>query len=155
MQSIQLTSDAFRHGDPIPSRYTCDGENISPQLSWGTVPDGTKSIAIIVEDPDAPRGTFLHWILYNLPPATTKLPEHVPEDRRLPRGGEQGMNDMRTVGYFGPCPPPGRPHRFFFRLYALDTMLGTLSGGGSQAFHKAVEGHVLGEGELMGTYARR
>jgi Raf kinase inhibitor-like YbhB/YbcL family protein len=148
--AIDVTSTAFEEGGAIPARYTCDGLNISPPLQWSSVPDGTRSLALISDDPDAPSGTFVHWVIYNLPPDTRRLPEDVPNRETLPSGAVQGVNGAGTLGYRGPCPPSGT-HRYFFKVYALDTELDP--GGGDLV--GAMEGHVLAEGRLMGTYRRR
>jgi Raf kinase inhibitor-like YbhB/YbcL family protein len=152
--AIDLTSAAFEEGDAIPARYTCDGLDVSPPLSWGSVPDGARSLALIADDPDAPRGTFVHWVIYNLPPDTRGLPEDVPNQQTLPSGAVQGVNGAGSVGYMGPC-PPGGTHRYFFKLYALDTELGPGGGATKEEVLDAMEGHVLAEGQLMGTYRRR
>src|SRR3989304_2756237 len=119
--SIQLTSSAFTDGSPIPARHTCDGPDVSPMLKWSGAPAGTKSFALICDDPDAPAGTWVHWVIYGIPPDTTDLPEGVPPDETLPDGSRQGKNDFGRIGYGGPCPPPGKPHRYYFKIYALDT----------------------------------
>ncbi|MCX7722324.1 MAG: YbhB/YbcL family Raf kinase inhibitor-like protein, partial [Verrucomicrobiae bacterium] len=121
---IQVTSPAFQDGKPIPSKYTCDGEDVSPPLNWTNVPPEAKSLVLISDDPDAPVGTWVHWVLYDLPPTTAGLSEGVPKSSELPNGAKQGINDFRRIGYGGPCPPPGKPHRYYFKLYALDTVLG-------------------------------
>jgi Raf kinase inhibitor-like YbhB/YbcL family protein len=149
-----LTSSAFQDGERIPDRYTCKGEDLSPPLSWRGAPEGTKSFALIVEDPDAPGGTFIHWVIYNLPAALTELSEGVPVSKRLEDGSLQGINDFRTIGYRGPCPPPGRPHRYFFILRALDRELALPAGATKAQLEKEMRGHVLGEAKLMGTYSR-
>jgi Raf kinase inhibitor-like YbhB/YbcL family protein len=118
------------------------------------VPDGSKSLVLIAYDPDAPAGTWVHWVLYDLPPATKELPEDLPKSQYIPGGGTQGLNDFKHLGYGGPCPPPGKPHRYFFKLYALDTMLELKPGASKKAVEKAMEKHVLAQGELMGTYKR-
>jgi Raf kinase inhibitor-like YbhB/YbcL family protein len=137
----------------IPSKYTCDGEDISPPLQWDGAPDGTKSIALICDDPDAPMGTFVHWVLYNLPEETKELTENMPADKELPNGTRQGMTDFRKVGYGGPCPPSGT-HRYYFKIYALDTRLDLAAGATKSQLLKAMEKHVLAQGELVGKYKR-
>jgi Raf kinase inhibitor-like YbhB/YbcL family protein len=151
---VDVTSTAFREGQPIPAQYTADGKDVSPPLSWGGVPAGTRSLALVCEDPDAPRGTWSHWVLFNLPADASGLPEGVPPEAKLPSGAAQGTNDFRKVGYGGPSPPPGKPHRYFFKLYALDTTLSLPPGTTRQQLQAAVQGHVLAEGQLMGTYGR-
>jgi len=153
--SIQLTSTAFAEGSPIPAKYTCDGADVSPPLRWSNVPEGTKSIALISDDPDAPVGTWVHWVVYNIPPDATELAENIPKSEVLTNGARQGMSDFKRIGYGGPCPPPGSPHRYFFKLYALDTALDLKPGATKQQLLQAVEGHILAEGQLMGTYQRR
>jgi Raf kinase inhibitor-like YbhB/YbcL family protein len=153
--AFELTSAAFGPGEAIPRKYTCDGEDISPPLEWGDPPPGTQSFVFIFDDPDAPVGTWVHWVLYNLPAETRALPEAVPADADLADGGWHGENSWRRLGYGGPCPPSGT-HRYFFKLYALDTVLDDLDAGASKKeLLKAMEGHVLAEAELMGTYSRK
>jgi Raf kinase inhibitor-like YbhB/YbcL family protein len=152
--SIALTSTAFQEGQPIPARHTGDGADVSPPLAWGDVPGGTRSLALVCEDPDAPRGTWTHWVLFNLPPATRDLEEGVPKQATLPSGAVQGSNDFGRTGYGGPAPPPGKPHRYFFKLHALDMTLSLQPGASRAQLLAALGGHVLGEGQLMGTYAR-
>jgi len=151
---VRLTSTAFDAGADIPGKFTCDGANRSPALSWTDPPEGTRSFALVVEDPDAPRGTWVHWVLYDLPPGERGLPEGVPPARRLPSSARQGTNDFKEIGYGGPCPPPGPAHRYFFRLYALDTLLGLKEGATRAAVDRAMRGRVLAEAELTGRYAR-
>ena len=154
---LQLTSSAFSHGGAIPAEYTCDGEDVSPPLAWSGLPPGTMSVALIVDDPDAPdpaapKMTWVHWILYNLPPSLSSLPRGVgPEE--LPPGTREGRNDWKRTGYGGPCPPIGR-HRYFHKLYALDGQLPDLRTPAKAALEKAMAGHVLASAELMGTYQR-
>jgi Raf kinase inhibitor-like YbhB/YbcL family protein len=152
--SIQISTSAFSPGGSIPKSYTCDGDNRSPDLSWSGLPAGTQSLALIVEDPDAPSGNFIHWVLYNLPPKATGLIAGQPRTPSLVGGGTQGTNDFRRSGYDGPCPPPGKPHRYFFRLYALDQDLKLSPGQTASQLRKAMAGHSLGQGELMGKYGR-
>jgi Raf kinase inhibitor-like YbhB/YbcL family protein len=151
--SIQLTSPAFEEGGMIPQRFSCDGKDVSPQLDWSGVPDGTSSLALICDDPDAPVGTWDHWILFNIPAGTTSLPEGVPADETLENGARHGVNSWRRVGYGGPC-PPGGTHRYFFKLYALDTKIDLTAGATKDDLLGAIEGHVLAEGQLMGRYKR-
>jgi Raf kinase inhibitor-like YbhB/YbcL family protein len=152
--SIELTSTAFQEGQTIPKQYTGDGRDLSPPLKWGDPPAGTRSLALIVEDPDAPRGTFTHWVLFNLPAEARELGEGVPPKPTLPDGAMQGINDFGKVGYGGPSPPPGKPHRYVFKLYALDTPLDLGPGATRQQLLQAMDGHVLDEGQLMGRYGR-
>jgi Raf kinase inhibitor-like YbhB/YbcL family protein len=152
--SIELTSTAFQEGQTIPKQYTRDGRNLSPPLQWRDPPAGTKSLALIGEDPDAPRGTFTHWVLFNLPAEARELGEGVPSDVTLPGGAKQGVNDFGEAGYDGPSPPRGKPHRYFFRLYALDTRLDLGPGASRHQLLKAMDGHVLAQGQLMGRYGR-
>ena len=153
MATMTLTSSSFAHGQPIPLRHTADGVNVSPPLEWAGVPAGTKSFALICDDPDAPRKVWVHWVLYALPPTLAALPEGVPTDPVLPDGSRQGTNDFGTTGYGGPAPPKGNPHRYFFKLYALDAEP-TLPPRASKADLLAAMGTVLAEAELMGTYQR-
>ena len=153
--TMQLTSAAFAEGEPIPAKYTCDGKNISPPLKWSGAPPGTKSLALIVDDPDAPVGTWVHWVLYELPASTVELPEDLPKGQHLPNGSKQGLNDFEHLGYGGPCPPQGKPHRYFFKLYALAAPLGLKPGASKKEVERAMEKHVLAQGQLMGTYKRR
>ena len=148
-----ITSTAFKEGEMIPSKYTCDGDNISPQLSWTGAPGNTKSFALISDDPDAPVGVWVHWVVFNIPPSVSELEENYPKDRELRGGIIQGITDFRTTGYGGPC-PPGGTHRYFFKLYALDTMLDENAGQTKAALQKAMEGHIIGEAQLMGKYKR-
>jgi Raf kinase inhibitor-like YbhB/YbcL family protein len=154
--AFELTSPAFENNEAIPSVYTCDGEDLSPPLAWFGIPSGTRSLALVVNDPDAPdpaapKMVWDHWVLYNLPPGTTGLAENVSEDA-LPAGTRQGLNSWNRTGYGGPCPPIGR-HRYFFRLYALDRLLTDLDRPTGPALERAIENHVLGTATLMGTYA--
>lgn len=152
--SIEVTSPAFRDGGSIPSKYTCDGQDISPPLKWNTIPDGTKSIALIVDDPDAPRGDWVHWVVYDLPPSLRELPERVPaQEKILGNGGRQGTNDYGKIGYGGPCPPSG-VHRYFFKVYALDQELKPGPGATKAELLAAMDTHILAEGQLMGKYSR-
>jgi len=153
---IQLTSDVFQEGKAIPTKYTCDGNDVSPALRWGAIPTGARSLALICEDPDAPSGVFTHWVLYNLPPTATELPEGVSATERLANGAIQGRNDFKRIGYGGPCPPPNdNAHRYFFRLYALDTELKLQDGARRGDLLRAMEDHILATGRLMGTYQRK
>lgn len=151
---LQLSSPAFDEGGTIPRKYTCDGEDLSPPLNWTDVPEGTQSLALIADDPDAPAGTFVHWVLYNIPSHLTSLPEGVATSPTVDDIGTQGVNDFRKTGYGGPCPPKGPAHRYFFKLYALDTSLDLEPGATAADLQKAMEGHILARGELMGRYRR-
>jgi hypothetical protein len=153
--NIQITSAAFAEAQPIPNQYTCAGPDVSPPLAWSGAPAGTKSFALIADDPDAPVGTWVHWVIYSLPPTATSLAESTPPSRELPDGSKQGINDFGNIGYGGPCPPPGKPHRYFFKIYALDAALNLKSGATKKELLRTMEGHVLGEGQLMGTYQRK
>lgn len=152
--ALTLTSPAFPSGSEVPKQHTCDGADRSPALTWSDVPEGTKSFALIVDDPDAPAGTWVHWVVYDLPAKTTRLPQGVDPDDRLAGGGTLGMNDFHKTGYGGPCPPAGKPHRYFFRLYALDAATNLQPRATKADLIKAIEGHVLEQAELMGTYKR-
>ena len=152
---MQLTSAAFHENQSIPPKYTCDDKNVSPPLKWTGSPAATKSLVLIADDPDAPGGTWVHWVLYDIPSATTELPEDLPKRQYLPGGAKQGLNDFKHLGYGGPCPPPGKPHRYFFKLYALDTMLGLKPGANKLEVEGAMAKHILTEGHLMGTYKRK
>ena len=154
IQQISISSDAFNDSTSIPVEHTCDGEDRSPPLSWNTVPAGTQSIALIVDDPDAPGKTWVHWVIYNLPANTTGLPGAVPKNKTLDDGSLQGKNDFGRIGYNGPCPPPGKPHRYFFRVYALDTALSLKSGATKSQLESAMSGHILAQGEMVGKYGR-
>jgi hypothetical protein len=155
--SLILTSTAFRHQGEIPSRYTCDGDDISPPLAWSGVPPGVKSLVLIVDDPDAPdpkapKMTWVHWLLYNIPLTATGLPEHV-ASKNLPEGTLEGVNDWKRTGYGGPCPPIGR-HRYFHKLYALDTLLPDMNRPTKAKLEGAMRGHILSQIEIVGTYER-
>ena len=151
---IEVTSTAFAEGSDIPARFTCDDADVSPPLQWTGVPQETKSLALIVDDPDA-RGTWVHWVMYAIPNTTGELPEAVPDDDVTAQGARQGKNDFGRVGYGGPCPPRGAPHRYFFKVYALDAMLDLEAGAKKEDLLRAMEGKVLAEGRLMGRYERR
>lgn len=152
--TFRLSSTAFEHEGGIPVRYTCDGEDLSPPLLWEGVPEGTLSLALIMDDPDAPMGTWVHWVVYDLPAAMSGLEEGVPPEPDLPGGGRHGTNSWRRLGYGGPC-PPGGTHRYFFKLYALDVEeLGLPAGASKEEVLRAMEGHVLAEATLMGRYGR-
>jgi Raf kinase inhibitor-like YbhB/YbcL family protein len=155
LMKIQLTTTAFTPGHPIPSRHAFDHQDISPALQWSGVPPSAQSLTLICDDPDAPMGTWVHWVLYDLPPALPGLDEGVPKTPELASGAKQGLNDYNRIGYGGPCPPPGKPHRYFFKLYALDAKPTLKPGLTKQDLLKAMEGHVVAEGELMGTYQRK
>jgi Raf kinase inhibitor-like YbhB/YbcL family protein len=152
--AFTLQSPAFAPGSAIPRQYTCDGADRSPPLTWSDLPAGTQSLALVVEDPDAPGGTFTHWVLYHLPPQPDQLPAAVPHLTVLTNGARQGRNDFRRVGYGGPCPPPGPPHHYHFRLYALATAPDLTPGASAPELRRAMAGQQLGETELIGTYGR-
>lgn len=159
---LSLETTAFKMGHEIPEKFTCSGENVSPALVWGALPSGAKSLALILEDPDAPGGTFVHWVVFNLPGNARALPEGAGRHGDRIRGagpqggGMQGHNDFNQLGYNGPCPPPGKAHRYFFRLFALDSMLSLQPGSatGKAELTEAIKGHTLARAELMGTYRR-
>lgn len=155
--ALVLTSQSFSHNGEIPQRFTCDGDDISPNLAWSGLPEGTKSLALIVDDPDAPdpaapKMVFVHWVLYNIPPELGGLPENL-TDNNLPQGMREGINDFKKTGYGGPCPPTGR-HRYFHKLYALDKILPDLSEPSKDELLQTMEGHILEQAELVGTYQR-
>ena len=155
--TLEITSPAFEPNKEIPAKYTCDGEDISPALEWSGLPEGTKSIALIVDDPDAPdpaapKMTWVHWVLYNIPPSATGLPEAV-KSQDLPKGTKEGLNDWKRTGYGGPCPPIGR-HRYFHKLYALDAVLPDLGKPTKKDLEKAIQAHILATAEMVGTYQR-
>ena len=157
MQTFAVTSPAFGYGEPIPIKYTCDGEDISPPLIWENVPEEAKSLVLMMVDPDAPGGIFTHWIVYNLPPADIQLPEGVNLKVAFADSvikPQEGLNDFGRIGYGGPCPPPGPPHRYYFRLFAIDSLLKGVPGVRRQALLSAIQGHVLAEAEHMGIYKR-
>jgi hypothetical protein len=149
---LQLTTTAFAEGQPIPRRHSYNDQDISPALQWSGVPPAAKSLALICDDPDAPMGTWVHWVIYNLPATAPGLSEGVPKTPELPDGSKQGVNDYKGTGYGGPCPPPGKPHRYFFKLYALDNRPDLKPGLTKAELVKAMTGHILAEGQLMGTY---
>lgn len=151
---IKIKSAAFEEGGMIPKKYTCDGRDVSPPLSWTSVPEGTKSFALICDDPDAPtRGTWIHWVIFNMPAEIRELPDNIPPQKTLTDGAKQGINDFRKIGYGGPCPPSGT-HRYYFYLYALDTKINLEGGATKEQLMRTMEGHILGEGKLMGKYKR-
>lgn len=150
---LKVISAAFKEGESIPRQYTCQGVNISPPLEWSGVPKAAKSIAIIADDPDAPSGTFTHWVLYNLPADKIGLIENTPPAETLPGGGMQGENDFHKTGYGGPCPPSGT-HRYFFKIYALDSELSLKAGASKTDVEQAMQGHIIAQGQLMGRYQK-
>jgi Raf kinase inhibitor-like YbhB/YbcL family protein len=150
---MEIKSSAFKNGAVMPSKYTCDNIDISPPLEWSQVPDGTKTFALICDDPDAPMGTWVHWVLFNIPGNVTELHENIPKVEVLQNGTRQGKSDFGKIGYGGPCPPRGT-HRYYFRIYALDKELDTKPGITRKELLKAMEGHILAEGQLMGRYQR-
>jgi Raf kinase inhibitor-like YbhB/YbcL family protein len=152
---LQLTSSAFQPGQAIPTAHTCDGADRSPPLSWHGLPGGTRALALIVDDPDAPGGVFTHWVYFDLPVGTAGLPAGVPTTARPEPGGIQGRNDFGTIGYRGPCPPRGPAHHYRFKLYALDEPVALPPGASKDELLQAMQGHVLGQTELVGTYERR
>jgi len=158
--NLQMTSTAFAEGQPIPEKHTCQGRDLSPPLKWTNAPANTRSFALIADDPDAPdpkapKMTWVHWVLYDLPATTIELAEDLAKTPALPNGAKQGLTDFKRTGYGGPCPPPGGAHRYFFKLYALDAVLDLKPGATKKELLKAMEGHVLAEGQLMGTYQRK
>jgi len=153
--AFELKSSAFKAGETIPRKHTCDGQDLSPPLAWADPPPGTKSFALVCDDPDAPAGTWVHWVLYGVPASVTSLPEGVRPAPTLDDGSRQGTNDFRRTGYGGPCPPRGAPHRYSFRLYALAAVPELAPGATKAALLKAIGGHTLGQAELMGRYARQ
>jgi Raf kinase inhibitor-like YbhB/YbcL family protein len=154
--AIQVTSPAFKEGEVIPRDNTCEGKDLSPALQWGKVPDGTKGLALICDDPDAPVGTWVHWVIYGIPADATGLPAGVPTDKELETGAKQGTNDFKNIGYGGPCPPKGHGfHRYFFKLYALDAELALKPGATKKDLEAAMKGHILAEGQLIGKYQRK
>jgi Raf kinase inhibitor-like YbhB/YbcL family protein len=152
--ALELTSSAFQEGQPIPRQHTGDGKDVSPALKWTDPPAGTKSFALICDDPDAPRKTWVHWVVFDVAAESRELGEGVPAQETLPGGARQGKNDFGKIGYGGPAPPRGKPHRYFFKLHALDSLLDLPAGASKADLVKAMEGHILGEAQLMGTYAR-
>ena len=151
--TLEITSSAFSEGEMIPTGYTCDGPDVSPDLAWTGVPETTQSLALICDDPDAPMGTWVHWVLFNIPPGARGLPGEISPDAALENGARHGTNDFGRLGYGGPC-PPGGTHRYFFKLYALDTELDLASGITKAQLVEAMEGHILAEAQLMGKYKR-
>jgi hypothetical protein len=152
--SFALKSTAFANRGDIAGKYTCEGGDISPVLSWDGVPAGTQSLALIADDPDAPSGTWTHWIVWNIPAQAAALSEGLPQVEVLGNGARQGRNDFKRIGYGGPCPPPGKPHRYFFRLYALDAKLDVKPGASRNELEPALRRHILSQTELIGVYRR-
>ena len=151
---MKLTSTAFNEGATIPKTFTGDGEDRSPPLNWSDVPGKTKSFALICDDPDAPLGTWVHWVIFNIPADQHELAEGAPSEGTLASGAKQGKNDFKKIGYGGPAPPKGKPHRYYFKLYALDSMLELNEGASKKDVEQAMKGHILASGQLMGLYGR-
>ena len=152
--AFKITSRAFKDGEMIPAHYTCQGENVSPPLDWSDAPEGTQCFALINDDPDAPGGSFVHWVVYNIPLGYNSLPEAVPSLNALPNGTRQGTNDFRHIGYGGPCPPSG-VHRYFFKLYALNALLDLEPGATKAQLEKIMQRRTLGEAQLVGKYKKK
>jgi len=152
--AFSVSSPSFPNGGSIPKKFTCDGADVSPELQLTTPPTGAQSLSLIADDPDAPVGTWVHWVLFDLSPDTRALAEGLAKVEQPPTGGRQGRNDFRKLGYNGPCPPPGKPHRYFFRVYALDTKVGLKPGATRQQLDEAMQGHILATAEWMGKYQR-
>jgi len=152
--ALYVTSTAFQEGEKIPDKYTCQGQDISPPLAWSEPPEGTRSFVLIMNDPDAPGGTFTHWVIFNIPSNSRGLPEAVPTETQLSDRTVQGKNDFGRIGYGGPCPPPGRAHRYKFTLYALDQLFDLKAGVSKKQILDAMQGHVFAQGELTGMYQR-
>lgn len=158
--TLTVTSPAFRDNSYIPKKYACGSEDVSPELKWSGLPEGTGSVAVIMDDPDAPPGTWVHWILFNIPPSLKGLKENIARKDVLPDGSRHGRvwgvneDDFSRIGYYGPCPPPGKPHRYFFKVYALDKLLDLPAGTAKAGLLKAMEGHILAQAELVGLYKR-
>ncbi len=151
---LTVSTSAFQEGEVIPTEYTCEGQDVSPPLAWDEPPAGTQSLVLIVDDPDAPVGVFTHWVLFNIPSDSRDLPEALPAQAQLPSGAQQGKNDFGRLGYGGPCPPPGRSHRYRFTVYALDQPLELTAGASKKQVLDAIQGHILAQGQLTGTYQR-
>jgi Raf kinase inhibitor-like YbhB/YbcL family protein len=151
--SFQISNTVFSNGQTIPKKFTCDGPDVSPQLRWRDASAATQSFALIMDDPDAPAG-WVHWVLYNLPANTSELPEGMDKQEELATGALQGRNDFRKIGYGGPCPPRGKPHHYYFKLYALDIKLDLKAGATKPDLERAMKGHILGEAEIVGRYGR-
>lgn len=152
--AFSISSPSFTNGGGISKKFTCDGADLSPQLAWTEPPAGTKALALLVDDPDAPVGNWTHWVLWNMPATSRGLPEAVSKVATLPDGSQQGVNDFRRTGYNGPCPPPGKPHRYYFKLFALDRKLDLQSTVGKRELETAMKVHILGHAEWMGRYGR-
>jgi Raf kinase inhibitor-like YbhB/YbcL family protein len=154
IMSITITSAAFSEGKSIPGKYTCDGEDVSPPLDWLGIPKGAQSLVLITDDPDAPVGTWVHWVIFNMPVSLNRIPEGISKSEVIEGIGTQGRNDSHKIGYNGPCPPKGKPHRYFFKLYALDATLDLMAGASKIDVEKAMKSHILAQGQLIGTYSR-
>jgi Raf kinase inhibitor-like YbhB/YbcL family protein len=152
--TLQLTSPDFSSGGNIPKQFTCDGQDRSPALQWNAPPANSESLALIADDPDAPVGTWVHWVLYDAPATLSAFPQNFPKTEQAQDGTRQGKNDFGKIGYDGPCPPAGKPHRYFFKLYALDTKLNLKPGATKRDVERAMQGHILAQGEYMGRYGR-
>jgi len=151
---FQIASTAFSPGEMIPKKFTCDDADLSPALTWTDAPSGTQNFALVMEDPDAPVGLWIHWVIYGLSGDAHELVEGLPKQDQLPGGIKQGRNSFGKIGYGGPCPPPGKPHRYIFRLYALDTKLDLTAKGAKADLERAMKGHILAQSELIGKYGR-
>jgi Raf kinase inhibitor-like YbhB/YbcL family protein len=151
---MNLSSPGFKNGGDIPKKFTCDGADLSPQLSWSDAPAGIKTFALLVDDPDAPVGNWNHWITWNVPAGSKGMPEGLPKEPQLPDGSQQGLNDFHKPGYNGPCPPPGKPHRYYFKLFALDTKLDLKPTATKKDLETAMKGHILAQAGWMGRYGR-
>jgi Raf kinase inhibitor-like YbhB/YbcL family protein len=152
--AFAISSTSFLNGADLPKKFTCDGADVSPEFSWKEPPSGTQAFALIADDPDAPAGTWTHWVLYDIPASVTSLSEGMSKVDELPGGERQGRNDFHKIGYNGPCPPPGKPHRYFFKLYALKAKLDLKPGASKQELEQAIEGRTLGMAQWMGKYQR-
>ena len=152
--ALAITTKVFSPGGTIPKTYTCDEADASPELAWSGAPAGVQSFALIADDPDAPAGTWTHWLIWNIPPQSTGFEKGVPKNETLGDGARQGRNDFRRIGYGGPCPPAGKPHRYFFKLYALDRKLDLKAGASRKELEQSMQGHVLAQAELIGKYGR-
>ncbi len=150
-----IESPAWRAGETIPTKFTCDGADVSPPLEWKSAPTGTRSFSLVAEDPDAPAGLFTHWMIYNLPANSALLAENQPRQKELDNGARQGRNGFGKIGFGGPCPPPGPAHRYFFRLYALNAKLDLAPGASREEFDRAMAGHIVAQADYLGRYGRR